>query len=506
MATSYDAIVIGAGQAGPALAVKLARAGLKTALIEREHLGGTCVNDGCIPTKTLVASARAAHVARRAGDWGVRIEGSVNVDMKAVKARKDRVVGESIAGLATWLASTPGVTLVWGHARFVAANAVEVDGARLEAPRIFINVGGRPVLPTWDGIASVPVLTNVSMMAIDAVPEHLLIAGGSYIGLEFAQMYRRFGARVTVIEYGDRLIAREDPEVSREVQAILEREGIDFHFSVQHAKVSPGQGGRGVRVVLGADAGAKVVEGSHLLAAVGRTPNTDDLGLDKATVATDARGYIVVDDELRTSDARVWAVGECAEHRGVVYGLWAPLLRQARVAAAVMSARPAAFHGAVPATTLKVMGVDLFAAGRAQALAGDEELLSLDTRQGRYRKLVVADERLVGAVLLGDLSEAVTLRRLVEEGRPVPAELLEASFPAPGGGVASASGVVCSCAGVTREQIEQAIAAGGLERVSAVAQVTGATTGCGGCRGEVERILAARGRETLRDVRAARAG
>jgi len=317
MTTSYDAIVIGAGQAGPSLAVRLAKAGLKTALIEREHLGGTCVNDGCIPTKTLVASARAAHVARRAGDWGVQIDGPVRVDMKAVKARKDRVVADSVASLAKWMASTPGVTLLWGHARFVAPNAVEVGGARLEAARIFINVGGRPVLPTWDGIASVPVLTNVSMMAVDSVPEHLIIAGGSYIGLEFAQMYRRFGARVTVVEYGDRLIAREDPEVSREVQAILEREGIAFHFSAQHAKVTLGAGGSGVRVSLGADAdaGTTVIDGSHLLAAVGRKANTDDLGLDIAGIATDARGYIVVDDELRTSVPGVWALGD-ANGRG----------------------------------------------------------------------------------------------------------------------------------------------------------------------------------------------
>jgi pyruvate/2-oxoglutarate dehydrogenase complex dihydrolipoamide dehydrogenase (E3) component len=315
MTTSYDAIVIGAGQAGPSLAVKLAKAGLKTALIEREYLGGTCVNNGCIPTKTLVASARAAHVARRAGDWGVRIESAISVDMKAVKARKDRVVADSVASLAKWMASTPGLTLVWGQARFVAANAVEVDGTRLEAPRIFINVGGRPVLPTWDGIAGVPVLTNVSMMAVDTVPEHLIVAGGSYIGLEFAQMYRRFGARVTVVEYGDRLIAREDREVSSEVQAILEREGIAFHFSVQQAKVSTGEGGRGVRVELGDGADAQVVEGSDLLAAVGRKANTDDLGLDKAGIATDARGYIVVDDELRTSVAGVWALGD-ANGRG----------------------------------------------------------------------------------------------------------------------------------------------------------------------------------------------
>jgi len=315
MTTSYDAIVIGSGQAGPFLAVRLAKAGLKTALIEREHLGGTCVNDGCIPTKTLVASARTAHVARRAGDYGVSIGGPVSVDMKAVKARKDRVVADSIANLRKWIGSAAGLTLVWGHARFVAANAVEVGGERLEAPKIFINVGGRPVLPGWDGIASVPVLTNVSMMAIDTLPEHLIVAGGSYIGLEFAQMYRRFGARVTVVEYGERLIAREDREVSSEVQAILEREGIAFHFSVQHARVTPGDGGIGVRVSLGAEAGAKVVEGSHLLAAVGRRPNTDDLGLDQAGIATDARGYIVVDDELRTSVAGVWALGD-ANGRG----------------------------------------------------------------------------------------------------------------------------------------------------------------------------------------------
>jgi len=314
MTTSYDAIVIGAGQAGPSLAARLAKAGLRTALIEREQLGGTCVNNGCIPTKTLVASARAAHVARHAGDWGVRIEGPIGVDMKAVKARKDRVVADSIASLSKWMASTPGLTLFWGHARFVAPNAVEVDGARLEAPRIFINVGGRPVLPTWDGIAGVPVLTNVSMMAIDTVPEHLIVAGGSYIGLEFAQMYRRFGSRVTVVEYGDRLIAREDPEVAREVQAILEREGIAFHLSVQHARVASGEGGS-VRVSLGAEAGAEVVEGSHLLAAVGRKPNSDDLGLAAAGIATDARGYIVVDDELRTNVPGIWALGD-ANWRG----------------------------------------------------------------------------------------------------------------------------------------------------------------------------------------------
>jgi pyruvate/2-oxoglutarate dehydrogenase complex dihydrolipoamide dehydrogenase (E3) component len=294
MTTSYDAIVIGAGQAGPFLAVKLAHAGMKTALIEAEHLGGTCVNNGCIPTKTLVASARTAQVVRRAGEYGVRIDGTFRVDMKEIKARKDRVVADAIEGIGKWLAATPGLTLVRAHARFSAAHAVEVNGETLAAPQIFINVGGRP------------------MMALETLPEHLIIAGGSYIGLEFAQMYRRFGARVTVLEHGDRLIAREDPEVSREVQAILEREGIAFHFDVKDASVGLGAGASGVRVVLGdaARAGMPAVEGSHLLAAVGRKPNTDDLGLDRAGIATDGRGFIVVDDELRSNVPGIWALGD----------------------------------------------------------------------------------------------------------------------------------------------------------------------------------------------------
>ena len=315
MTTSYDAIVIGSGQAGPPLAVRLAKAGMKTVLIERAHLGGTCVNDGCIPTKALIASARTAHVARRAAEYGVRVGGAVSVDMQAVKARKDGIVKQSVDGLATWIAGTSGLTLVRGHARFTGPHAVDVNGESLEAPKIFINVGGRAVLPTWRGIADVPVLTNSSMMAIDSLPEHLLIAGGSYVGLEFAQMYRRFGARVSVLEYGERLISREDPDVSREVRAILEREGVRFHFSVKSAAVTPGEGGRGVRVAFDAAGAATVLDGSHLLAAVGRKPNTDDLGLDQAGIATDARGYVVVDDELRTSVPGVWAMGD-ANGRG----------------------------------------------------------------------------------------------------------------------------------------------------------------------------------------------
>jgi pyruvate/2-oxoglutarate dehydrogenase complex dihydrolipoamide dehydrogenase (E3) component len=314
MSTPYDAIVIGSGQAAPSLAVRLAEAGMKTALVEREHLGGTCVNDGCIPTKTLVASARTAHVARRAADYGVTV-GPVGVDMKVVKARKDAVVRHSVDGLDKWIAGTKNLSLVWGHARFTGPHAIEVNGESLEAPKIFLNVGARPVLPSWKGIADVPVLNNTSMMAVDFLPEHLLIVGGSYIGLEFAQMYRRFGSRVTVLEYGDRLIAREDPEVSTEIQRILEREGVAFHFSVKDAAVAKGGNGGGVRIVVDPAGRALAIEGSHLLAAVGRRPNTDDLGLDKAGIATDARGYIAVDEELRTSVPGVWALGD-ANGRG----------------------------------------------------------------------------------------------------------------------------------------------------------------------------------------------
>jgi pyruvate/2-oxoglutarate dehydrogenase complex dihydrolipoamide dehydrogenase (E3) component len=313
MSTPFDAIVIGSGQAGPFLAARLAEAGWKTALVEREHLGGTCVNDGCIPTKTLIASARAAHVARRAAQYGVQVGGPVSVDMAAVKARKDRVVGQSIDGLTKRLHSVANLQLVWGHARFVGPHAVEVTSETgtqvLEAPKIFINVGGRAVLPEWPGIGGVKVLTNTSMMAIEELPEHLIVVGGSYIGLEFAQMYRRFGSRVTVIESGDRLIAREDPDVSREVQAILEREGVKFHLAVHCAKVTA-NGGTRIRVALNAGGTAHEVEGSHLLAAVGRRPNTDDLGLARAGIATDARGFIKVDDQLRTNVDGIWALGD----------------------------------------------------------------------------------------------------------------------------------------------------------------------------------------------------
>ena len=305
----FDAIVIGAGQSGPSLAARFAQAGMEVALIEREHLGGTCVNDGCIPTKTLVASARAAHVVRNAASFGVVTGGAaVSVDMQAVKARKDAVVGESIAGLTAWLGGLANLTLIRGHARFIGPNRLRVGDDELEAPKIFINVGGRPTVPDWPGIHDVPWLTNTSMMAVDFLPEHLVIVGGSYIGLEFAQMYRRFGSRVSVIEASARLIGREDAEVSDAVQAILEREGVAVHVGVKNVAMT--RIGDLVRVAFEVEDAAQSVTGSHLLLAVGRRPNTDDLGADAAGVALDARGFIVVDDELRTSAPGVWALGD----------------------------------------------------------------------------------------------------------------------------------------------------------------------------------------------------
>ena len=313
MNEKYDAIVIGTGQAGPALAVRLAKAGRKTAIIERKLFGGTCVNVGCVPTKTLVASARAAYMARRAADFGVMIEGSVRVDMARVKARKDAVVKQSNEGVTAWLKGTPNLTVFEGHGRFESAHAVRVNGvlradALLEAKEFFINVGARASVPDIPGLTDIAYLTNSSMMDIDFLPEHLIIIGGSYIGMEFAQMYRRFGSRVTIIENGLRLIAREDEEISAAIQAVLEGEGIEFRLNAQCLSVA--KHGKDITVNLSCAKVPGKVTGSHLLLAVGRMPNTADLGLDQAGIKTDEHGYIVVDDQLRTNVAGVWALGD----------------------------------------------------------------------------------------------------------------------------------------------------------------------------------------------------
>ena len=308
MTERFDAIVIGTGQAGPSLAVRLAAAGRKTAIIERKLIGGTCVNNGCIPTKTLIASARAAYVARRGRDFGVAIDAPIRVDMAQVKQRKDSVVRDSTDGLTRWLGGTSGLTMIQGHARFEGPKTICVGDRLLEAKQIFINVGGRALVPDMPGLAEIPYFTNSTIMHVDFLPEHLVIVGGSYVGLEFAQMYRRFGSRVTVVEMGPRLIGREDDDVSASVQAILEGEGIAFRLNAKCLALV--RRGDGIVVNVACEEEPREIEGTHVLLAVGRVPNTGDLGLDKAAIATDARGYITVDDQLRTNVPDIWALGD----------------------------------------------------------------------------------------------------------------------------------------------------------------------------------------------------
>jgi pyruvate/2-oxoglutarate dehydrogenase complex dihydrolipoamide dehydrogenase (E3) component len=309
MATKYDAIIIGTGQAGPTLAGRLAGTGMKVAIIERKRFGGTCVNNGCIPTKTLIASARAAYIARRAGEYGVTIDGPITVDMKKVKARKDAVVRRSNEGLEQWLRSTEHVTVYAGHGRFVDAHQISVGDELLEADKVFINVGGRASIPALPGLDQVSYFDNSTMMDVDFVPEHLIVIGGSYIGLEFAQMYRRFGSAVTIVEMAPRLIQREDIDVSQAIGTILEAEDISLRLSAECIALEK----RGDKVAVNVDCsgGDKTVVGSHLLLAVGRTPNTDDLGLKNAGVTVDQRGYIQVDDQLRTNVPGIYALGDC---------------------------------------------------------------------------------------------------------------------------------------------------------------------------------------------------
>ena len=308
MSKKFDAIIIGTGQSGPSLAQRMTQEGMKTAIIERKLFGGTCVNVGCIPTKALVASARAAHMARRGAEFGVSIKGEIGVDMKAVKARKDAIVRSSNEGVTKWLKSMENLTVYEGHGRLESANTVRVNDDLLEAERIVLDVGGRAFVPDMAGLDEIDYLTNSSIMDVDFLPDHLVIIGGSYIGLEFAQMYRRFGSRVTVIEMGDRFIARDDEDVSQSVKEILENEGIEMRLNARCIGVM--KRGNQIVVTTNCDTGPEDVVGSHVLLAVGRRPNTDDLGLDQAGVETDGRGFVVVDEQLRTNVEGIWAIGD----------------------------------------------------------------------------------------------------------------------------------------------------------------------------------------------------
>jgi pyruvate/2-oxoglutarate dehydrogenase complex dihydrolipoamide dehydrogenase (E3) component len=305
----FDAIIIGTGQGGPSLAARFADAGKTVAIIERHKFGGTCVNTGCIPTKTMVASAYAVHVARRGAEYGFAANGDVRVDMKRVKARKDEVSGRSNRGVEDWLRGLKNCTVLQGHARFQSPTTVALNDEVLEADKIFINVGGRASVPEMPGIDDVSFLTNSSMMDVDFLPKHLVIVGGSYVGLEFGQMYRRFGSEVTIVEMGPRLIGREDEDVSQGVREILETEGIQIRLNAKCISLAKRDGG--VAVHVDCEDGPPDVFGTHVLLAVGRIPNTSDLGLDKAGVATDDRGYIIVDNQLQTNVPGIWALGDC---------------------------------------------------------------------------------------------------------------------------------------------------------------------------------------------------
>jgi pyruvate/2-oxoglutarate dehydrogenase complex dihydrolipoamide dehydrogenase (E3) component len=288
--------------------MRFANAGKTVAIIERDKFGGTCVNTGCTPTKTLVASAYAIHVARRGTEFGFTV-GDLRVDMTRVKARKDAATATSSKGVEEWLRGMINCTVIQGHARFQSSNTVVVNDEVLQADKIYINVGGRASIPDIPGIHNVPFLTNSSIMDIDFLPEHLIIVGGSYVGIEFAQIYRRFGSEVTIVEMGPRLIGREDEDVSQAVREILEAEGINIRLNAKCISLEKRDGG--VAVGLSCEEGPPEVLGTHVLLAVGRTPNTSDLGLDQAGVATDHRGYIIADDQLQTNVPGIWALGDC---------------------------------------------------------------------------------------------------------------------------------------------------------------------------------------------------
>ena len=409
--TAYDAIIIGTGQAGPSLAARLAEAGSRVAIIERHLVGGTCVNTGCIPTKTMVASAYAAHLARRAEEFGVVIDGSVGVDAKRVKARKDAVSGQSRIGLEGWLGGMKNCRLYRGHARFESPHEIRVGDEVLGADRIFINVGARARIPDMPGLPDVPFLTNSSLLEVDFLPPHLVIIGGSYIGLEFGQMYRRFGSQVTIIEMGPRLISREDPDVSAAVQDILTREGIELRLEATCIGVA--RRGAGLIAQVACAGGPPAVEGSHLLLAVGRRPNTDDLALDKAGVATDAHGYIMVDDELRTTAPGIWALGDCNGKGGfthtsyndfeiVAANLFGPERRRVsdRITAYALYIDPPLGRAGATEAEVRRSGKPALMAKRPMTRVG--RAVEKGETQGFMKVLVDAEtHRILGAAILG---------------------------------------------------------------------------------------------------------
>jgi pyruvate/2-oxoglutarate dehydrogenase complex dihydrolipoamide dehydrogenase (E3) component len=407
---TFDAIVVGAGQAGPALAARCSKEGLRTAVIERHHFGGTCVNVGCVPTKTLVASARAIRQAQRGAEFGFDT-GALRVDMARVKARKDGIVRQSREGVERWLRGLEHTEVIVGDARFVAPRTLDVAGRRLTAPCIFLNVGGRAVRPALPGIERVQTLDNATVMDLAEVPEHLVVVGGSYIGLEFAQMMRRFGAEVTVVERAARLLPREDEDVSDGIRSILQAEGVRFEMGSECISLSP----EGSHIAVGAACAgdAPRIVGSHVLLAVGRRPNTDTLGLEHAGIKTDERGYIVVDDQCLSSAEGVWAVGDCNGRGAFTHTSWND---HEIVAANLFDNDPRRISDRIPCYALFIdPALGRVGMSQAEALAGKRRLLHAKMpmqRVGRAREagetqgfmkvLVDADsQRLLGAAILG---------------------------------------------------------------------------------------------------------
>jgi pyruvate/2-oxoglutarate dehydrogenase complex dihydrolipoamide dehydrogenase (E3) component len=436
---TFDAIIIGAGQAGPSLAGKLTGAGMTVAFIERKLFGGTCVNTGCMPTKTLVASAYAAHLARRAADFGVVLEGAIRVDMRKVKARAETVSTNARTGLEKYLRGMNGCTVIEGHGRFESANTVRVGEELLTAPRIFINVGGRAIVPDFPGIGEVPFLTNTTMLAMDHLPEHLVVVGGSYIGLEFAQMYRRFGAQVTVIEKGPRLVAREDEDVSEAILEILIREGITVRTGAECISLAPHE--KGVSVGVNCATGEPASIGSHVLLAVGRQPNTADLGLEKAGVATDVRGYITVDDSLVTSVPGIWAMGDCNGRGAFTHTAYndfeiiaANLLQgerrrvSDRVPAYALYVDPPLGRAGMTEREARASGRPLLIGRRPMTRVG--RAVEKDETQGFMKVIVDAEtRRILGASILGTSGDEAIHGILDIMNADVPCDVLERAVP-----------------------------------------------------------------------------
>ena len=436
---NFDAIIIGAGQAGPSLAGKLTSDGMTVAFVERKLFGGTCVNTGCMPTKTLVASAYAAHLARRAADFGVLLDGAIRIDMQKVKARADTVSTNARTGVEKYLRGMKGCTVIEGHARFESSDSVRVGEDVLTAPRIFINVGGRAIVPDFPGIGDVPFLTNTSMLALDYLPEHLVIVGGSYIGLEFAQMYRRFGAEVTVIEKGPRLVAREDEDISEAIHEILIREGITVRTGAECISLAPHE--KGVSVGVNCATGQPASIGSHVLLAVGRRPNTGDLGLEKAGVATDARGYITVDDSLATNVSGIWAMGDCNGRGAFTHTAYndfeiiaANLLKgeqrrvSDRVPAYALYIDPPLGRVGITEREARASGRLLLISSRPMSRVG--RAVEKDETQGFMKVIVDAEtRRILGAAILGTSGDEAIHGILDIMNANVPYDVLERAVP-----------------------------------------------------------------------------